>query len=297
VTASSEGGPVPEGPTGDARLERAVRREHELEAEIRQAQKMMALGRMTAGIAHDFNNILTVITASADMIEQAVEPGDEELLREVGTLREAADSGATLVGKLMGFSRTVPVHPVPTNLGSLLQRLEPMLDRLLPERIALELVLPAGEIAHCDPKTVEQIVMNLVTNARDALDEAGRIRVTVTERIVDPDDPSRPTWLEPGSFVRISVRDDGSGMDEATRARALEPFFTTKQSGAGTGLGLAMVYGLTKQQGGFLELVSEAGQGTTVHVYFPKPAAIGRKAPKQGAGQDPDALSGDSRSA
>ncbi len=263
----------------------ATQRESELEAQLRRAQKMMAVGQTTAGIAHDFNNILTVISAATDLIEDGIDPSDEHLLEELQLLREATESGTNLVRKLMGFSRSAPVHPVPTDVGSLMRKVRPMLDRLLPTGVELDLLLTSSDIAHCDPNAVEQIVMNLVTNARDAVQDGGRIRVTVTDRVVEEGTSSRPEWLRPGAFVRITVRDDGVGMDEATLARVLEPFFTTKPQGAGTGLGLAMVYGLTKQQGGYLELQSEVGQGTTAHVYLPKPPAPG--------GRDSSRTSGD----
>ena len=143
------------------------------------------------------------------------------------------------------------------------------LEQLLPDDVALEMSLAEEGTAHCDPAAVEQMLMNVVTNARDAMPGGGEVRIALGPAVMTSDAPERPHWMTPGEFVRLSISDNGVGMDERTKSRVLEPFFTTKAPGAGTGLGLSMVYGLAKQHGGFIDVVSELGSGTTVHLYFP----------------------------
>jgi PAS domain S-box-containing protein len=252
---------------------RAEAQRLQLEAQLRQAQKMEAVGRMTGGVAHDFNNILSVILANADLLAGALGPEAGDARSDVTELREAAQRGAVMIRKLLGFSRKADLTIAPTDLADLVRRMHGMLRHVVPEHLALEVRVAEGSMALCDPGAVEQMVLNLATNARDAMPGGGTVRVAVSAAVVDREAPVRPSWLAPGEFVRVSVTDTGVGMDAATRARALEPFFTTKAPGVGTGLGLSMVYGLVKQQDGFIDLVSEPGTGTTVHLYFPKAAA------------------------
>jgi len=250
-----------------------------LEARRRQAEKMEAVGRMTAGVAHDFNNVLSVIMANASLIAASLDPEDAETRTELAELRGAARRGATMIAKLLGFSRNVSLDVVPTDLSAVARGAESMLRQVIPEHVALDIEIAPACIALCDVVAVEQILLNLATNARDATLTSGGVRVIVTPEHVDGADTRRPAWLSPGDFIRISVEDGGDGMDAETRTRALEPFFTTKPPGVGSGLGLSMVYGLMKQQNGFLDLESAPGRGTTVHLYFPRTTEIPRAQP------------------
>jgi two-component system cell cycle sensor histidine kinase/response regulator CckA len=240
-----------------------------LEAQLRQAQKMEAIGQLTGGIAHDFNNLLTVILANAELLSKSLPPGASDARSDVDDLREAARRGATMVRKLLAFSRREELRLQAVDLATLLGGLSGMLERLLPEQILFEMVAPAGTpSAYVDPGAVEQILLNLVSNARDAMSDGGRLTVSVAPVQIDESYRVAHGWGEAGTYVRLSVGDTGCGMDDATLAHVFEPFFTTKPPGIGTGLGMAMVYGLVKQQDGAIEVLSRRGEGTTVHVYF-----------------------------
>jgi PAS domain S-box-containing protein len=255
---------------------RAEEQQRQLEGQLRQAQKMEAVGRMTAGIAHDFNNILSVIIGNADeLIADA--PGDDELQRRenLTELRRAADRGVAMIRKLLGYSRHAALTVEPADLASLMDGLREMVRHVVPEHIAIDMAGAPGSQAAVDPSAIEQIVLNLVTNARDAMPRGGTIRIDLTP-VALPQGGATPTWMPAGAYVCLSVSDTGVGMDEAPRARVFEPFFTTKPGGAGTGLGLAMVFGLVKQQHGFVDVQSEPGNGTTVSLYFPQVAVEGR---------------------
>ena len=242
----------------------------ELEFQLWRAQKLEAVGQMTAGIAHDFNNLLSIIRGSCDMLALAMDGETGRVKDYVENIRVASYRGAAMIQKLLGFSRTAQLALAPTDLAALVDDMESMLRAILPAHVKLALRGRAGSVAPCDPGAVEEMVLNLVTNARDAMPGGGTIRLTVEPWASDPDEETRPSWMPPGAYVRVAVEDTGTGMCDATKARALEPFFTTKAAGAGTGLGLPMVYGLAKQQAGFLDLASEPGAGTTVSLYFPR---------------------------
>ena len=247
---------------------RIQEQQRELEARLFKAQKMEAVGQMTAGIAHDFNNLLAIIRSSCDMLALSLDPAAGETREHVEDILDASRRGAAMIQKLLGFSRTAELDLTPVDLGELLEEMRGMVRAVTPSRIAIQVERADGSVALCDRGAVEQMVLNLATNARDAMDAEGTLALVVEPWTAKAHDPARPAWIPEGEFVRVSVGDSGSGMDEATRARALEPFFTTKPPGAGTGLGLPMVYGLAKQQGGFLQLESEPGAGTTVRLYF-----------------------------
>lgn len=248
---------------------RAEAQQRQLEAELRQAQKMEAVGRMTAGIAHDFNNILSVIMVSAELIADTLGEDAKQARETLTDLRGAADRGVAMIARLLGFSRHAALAVEPTDLAGLIDGLRGMIRRLVPEPITIEATSAPESIAAVDPSAVEQIVLNLVTNARDAMRRGGALRIAVAPVALAESEAS-PSWMAAGAYVCLSVTDTGVGMDEATRARVFEPFFTTKPPGAGTGLGLAMVYGLVKQHLGFVDIQSEPGNGTTVSLYFPQ---------------------------
>ena len=246
---------------------RAETDKRRLEAQLQQAQKMEAVGRMTAGIAHDFNNVLAVILGSSQMLRDTLAPLPGPHLADLEELRHAAQRGSDMVKKLLGYSRSAELRLAATDLAQLVESQRGTLRHLVPPRIEIAVRAEPGSVSLVDSGAVEQMLINLVTNARDAIAEQGVIRIRVGTTVVDQPTAS---WLPPGTYVRLSVADDGVGMDSATRARVFEPFFTTKGHGAGTGLGLAMVYGLAKQQGGFVDVQSAPGQGTTVSLFFPR---------------------------
>lgn len=251
-------------------LKEEVERRRALEAELWQAQKMSAVGEMTAGIAHDFNNVLAVILAHADLLEAGINPDDPDARQDLDELRAAAQNGAHLVRKLLGFSRKADIDPVPTDVGATLESMTRRIRSVLHDGVEVRLEVVESGVALCDSAALEQMVMNLVTNARDAMPAGGTVEVRVTEVTVDPEAEPLPEWMMKGDYVQVSVRDHGIGMDEETLQRALEPFFTTKPGASGTGLGLSMVYGLVKQHEGFVDLRSAPGEGTTASLYLPR---------------------------
>jgi len=235
-----------------------------LEEQLRQAQKMEAIGQLTGGIAHDFNNLLTIILANAELLSKGPDP---ESLRDIVS---AAVSGRLMVNQLLGFARRSTLTLEPVHLGQLVTDLAAVLRRVLPADIEL-LVFADEDLPEvsADGHAVEQILLNLVNNARDAMPEGGVLRLETSCTWIS--DAQREV-LGPGSaseYVCLAVDDTGAGMDEATRQRAFEPFFTTKPVGKGTGLGLATVYGMVKQHGGFVQIDSAPGAGTRLRIYFP----------------------------
>jgi two-component system cell cycle sensor histidine kinase/response regulator CckA len=265
---------IPEAEVGAVvvHFREAVEEQRRLEAQLRQAQKMEAVGQMTAGIAHDFNNVLSVIIGNAELL--AGQPGKGVSPEDLADLRSAAERGSAMVKKLLGYSRQAELKVEPTDLGRLVEGLRGMLRHLISSQITIQTQGVAGCLAPVDPSAVEQIVINLVTNARDAMAGHGVLRIEVYPVEVGTEHAAAP-WMSAGPYVRVSVTDTGIGMDEATRVRVFEPFFTTKPAGVGTGLGLSMVYGLVKQQRGYVEVQSAPGEGTTVSLYFPRLAAPG----------------------
>jgi two-component system cell cycle sensor histidine kinase/response regulator CckA len=254
---------------GDGRFQAIVRdisERRRLEEQLRQAQKMEAVGQLTGGIAHDLNNLLTVVLANSEMMAAALPSGTDDLRNDLGELQAAARRGAQMIRKLLSFSRHAPLTYQVLDLGRVVEDLLGTLRRLLPAHIEIEVVreqAPTKVLA--DAGAIEQVVLNLATNARDALPRGGRLRLET--RKIDIARP--PDGALPGSYACLSLTDNGVGMEERVKARVFEPFFTTKPPGEGSGLGMSMIYGLTQQHGGFVELESELGRGTTVRVHFP----------------------------
>ena len=249
--------------------QRAEEAETVLAAQLRQAQKMEALGQFAGGIAHDFNNLLTVVMASADLIRVATPPEREDLLSSLRDLAEAAARGRQLIKKLLSFSRRESLSLRRVDLGQVVQEAVGTFRHLLPTSIDVGLVVaPDLPPVAADAGAIEQILLNLASNARDALPEGGRLHVTV-ERVTAPLPQARIREMEPGDYVHVSVRDNGTGMDEATRMRVFEPLFTTKPAGKGTGLGMAMVLSLVRQHRGLVNVESAPGRGTKIDLYFP----------------------------
>ncbi len=262
-----------------------------LERELAQAQRMEAVGRLAGGMAHDFNTLLTTILTSCDLLAGAIPPGS--VLREdVQAIREAAARGAALTAKLLALSRRRPLELQPLDLDAHLGELSRLLRQLVPESIELTLAPTAGGApARADPGAVEQIVIHLVTNAWEAMPGGGALTIGTARATLDAAFCLDRPGATPGDYVAVTVRDTGAGMDETALRRVLDPFFSTKTSGEGTGLGMAAVYGLVKQQGGYLDVASRPGAGTTVTVYLPATA----EPPRPDAGPDADAGAATSR--
>ena len=241
-----------------------------LEAQLRQAQKMEAVGRLAAGIAHDFNNLLTVILWSCEMGIPRLAPGDPQRVALID-IQSAANRAASLTQQLLAFSRQQLVQPSILDLNQVLAELQRMLARLIGEDITLEFA-PAADLnpVRIDVGQVQQIVVNLAANARDAMPRGGKLLLETRNVRVDQKYVERHREMPPGDYVLLAMTDTGAGMDPATQARLFEPFFTTKEVGKGTGLGLATVYGIVKQNEGFIWVYSEPGRGTTFKVYFPR---------------------------
>jgi len=245
-----------------------------LETQLRQAQKMEAVGELTGGVAHDLNNVLTIVSANLDLVTDAIPAELSDLRSDLEETQAAARRGRALIKKLLGFSRRSKLEVKPTRLGQLVTEVSGMLRRVVPENIRVHVTVePGHDIIDADTGAMEQILINLVTNARDAMPDGGDISISVyRSRLEEGYLASRP-WTRIRDCVGIRVTDTGTGMDESTKERVFEPFFTTKPHGVGTGLGLAMVYGLVKQHGGVIDVESEVGNGTTITMYFPLSAA------------------------
>ncbi len=269
-----------------------VTEQRALEHALRQAQKMEMVGQLTSGIAHDFNNLLTIILSHANLLSDALPSNRPDLRADVGEIQGGARRGADLVRKLLGFSRREHLELRQLDVAARIFDIVRTLRRLLPANIEIECETePGSGSAEADPGALEQILLNLATNARDAMPEGGVLHIHVRSAHLDEEDRPLHAWIEPGPFVCVVVSDTGVGMDEDTLKLVFEPFFTTKPSGVGTGLGLPMVYGLMKQHRGFIHFYSEPGQGTTVKLYFP----LARGAPVAAERAEPDeALKGGS---
>jgi two-component system, cell cycle sensor histidine kinase and response regulator CckA len=239
------------------------------EDQLRQAQKMEAVGRLAGGVAHDFNNVLTAIFGYTDLLlEQFTE--DDVRRADVEEIRKSAERAATLTRQLLAFSRKQVMQPRELDLNAVIWSLEKLLARLVGEDMQLRLDLQADlHTVRADPGQIEQVLMNLAANARDAMPEGGTLRIATANVSVDEERLLRP-GLKAGDYATLSVRDQGTGMPTDVRAHIFEPFFTTKDQGKGTGLGLATVYGIVKQSGGGIYVESEAGQGTTFVIYLPR---------------------------
>jgi two-component system cell cycle sensor histidine kinase/response regulator CckA len=266
-------GPAIEREMRDAAVRKAQRESNEevkrLEEQVRQSQKMEAIGRLAGGVAHDFNNILTAILSTADLALE--EPNlNEQLRKDLETIRESGNRGAAITRQLLTFSRKQVVQPEPLDLNAVVINMAPMLERLLRPGVTLELSAAGTGAIEADLTQIEQVLLNLVANANDAMPDGGVITVTTSDIDTYAAASNDGRVLPPGNYAVLRVRDTGMGMDEATAAHIFEPFFTTKDHGKGTGLGLATVYGIVNQARALIFVHTCVGEGATFEVCFPR---------------------------
>ena len=251
-------------------MESTQKEQKQLEERLRQAHKMEAIGRLAGGVAHDFNNLLTVIRGNSDLLIDR-EGTDNFQKRCLDQVTKAADRAVSMTRQLLAFSRMQVLQPRVLELNNVVAEMGKMLPRLIGEHIEYSF-LPDPNLApvKADPGQIEQVILNLAVNARDAMPTGGSLVVRTQNIEIDEAEAAKRPPMRPGAFVLLSVTDTGQGMDDATKVHIFEPFFTTKDVGKGTGLGLATVYGVVKQSGGFIWLISSPGKGTTFEIYLPQ---------------------------
>jgi signal transduction histidine kinase/ActR/RegA family two-component response regulator len=258
-----------------------------LEAQLRQAQKLETIGQLAGGIAHDFNNILAVILANSELLAEALPPERADLLTNLEKVQDAARGGASMVKGLLGFSRRADLSFATLDLREVVADLSQMVRPILAENVEMRIVAPPEPCpVWADSGALQQILLNLVTNARDAMTQGGTLTIEVARAPTRGAYPEAVPWVDADSYYCVAVNDTGTGMEQATVERIFEPFFTTKAPGTGTGLGMAMVYGLTKQHGGFVHVYSEVGVGTAVKVYVPRSPEVAAQAVAVAPGLD-----------
>ncbi|CAH0357149.1 MULTISPECIES: response regulator [unclassified Sphingobium] len=247
------------------------------EAQARQAQKMEAIGQLTGGIAHDFNNMLAIVIGSLDIAKRRLAQGDTDILKFIDNAVDGATRGAALTHRLLAFSRQQALSPVVSDINALVRGMEDLLRRSLGETIKLEFVLAGGLWrTNVDPGQLENAILNLAVNARDAMPQGGQLTVETMNAHLDDAYARKHADVVAGQYVVVAVSDSGSGMPADVVERAFDPFFTTKALGEGTGLGLSQIHGFVKQSGGHVKIYTEIGQGTTIKIYMKRVHAEGR---------------------
>ena len=252
----------------NARLREEAATRARAEAQLHQAQKMEAVGQLTGGIAHDFNNMLAVVVGGLELAKRRLSPGADDVDRHLEQALDGANRAAALTRRLLAFARAEPLRPEAVNAGTLAAGMSDLLDRTLGERVDVKTrIVPDGWMIWCDPHQLENALLNLAVNARDALRNGGSIEIMTSNMRLDH---AQIGSLPAGEYLQIDVRDDGCGMDQAVLERAFEPFFTTKPVGKGTGLGLSQIFGFVRQSGGDIVIRSTVNVGTCVSLYLPR---------------------------
>ena len=271
---------------GASTIARNISAQKKIEDQLRQSQKMEAVGRLAGGVAHDFNNLLGIVTACSELLRNRVDDASFEYLDNI---REAAKRGSSLTRQLLAFSRRQPVQTQMLDLNDRLREVSKLLRPLMGDDVEIVLLPRSGTaIVEADPSQLDQIVMNLAVNSRDAMPRGGKLILETGEFDCDDAFSREHPAMAPGRYVLLAVSDSGMGMDEPTRSRVFEPFFTTKEIGKGTGLGLATVYGIVKQNGGHILVYSELGHGTTFKIYLPSAAhKLGKESESHAEGLPP----------
>ncbi|TCO76640.1 hybrid sensor histidine kinase/response regulator [Chromatocurvus halotolerans] len=257
-------------PAGLVAVFQDITERRELDSQLRQSQKLQAIGQLTGGIAHDFNNLLTVIMGNSELLAESL--GEQENLQALAQMStSAAQRGAELTRRLLAFARRQPLAPQVVDLSQLVMAARPLLQRTLGESVRIDVIAdPALSRVEVDPGQFEVALLNLAINARDAMPTGGELVIESHDAALDEDYCRRETEVAPGDYVRVSVSDNGTGIAPGVIEHVFEPFFTTKDAARGNGLGLSMVYGFVKQSGGHVKIYSEPREGTTVHLYFPR---------------------------
>jgi PAS domain S-box-containing protein len=274
---------------GFAKVTRDLTERRAIEDQLRQMQKMEAIGQLTGGIAHDFNNMLQVISGNIETLQRRMRHDDFNTQRLITTALHGAERASTLTHRLLAYSRQQPLDPKPIDLNRLIPGMSDLLTRTLGERIKLDSVLSAG-LWHVlvDPNQVENAILNLSVNARDAMPDGGKLTIETANTQLDEAYAHAHAEVAAGHYVMLAVSDTGIGMTAEVIEKAFEPFFTTKKLGEGTGLGLSQVYGFVKQSGGHINIYSEPGEGTTVRIYFPRALSAGMGEPDPAPAQIPE---------
>jgi len=251
-------------------IARDITERRHLENIAQQSQKLEAVGRLSGGLAHDFNNLLCVISGHTEVLAEHLSPADSAM-NNVNQIMKAVDSAASLTRQLLTFGRKQVIHPRALNLNNIVVDTGKLLGRLIGQDVELITALdPSLAQVLADPIQVEQVLINLVLNALDAMPQGGKLTIETCNVNLQAKQDSKNSHIPAGNYVQLVVTDTGLGMDEKTQSRIFEPFYTTKELGNGTGMGLATVYGIVKQSGGFIWVSSECGHGTTFKIYLPR---------------------------
>lgn len=249
----------------------AVSRRERLESQLRQSQKMEAVGQLTGGIAHDFNNMLAVVIGSLNLLKRRIERGENNVMKFIDGALDGAERAATLTHRLLAFSRQQPLSPQSLDANKFIAGMADLIRRTLGEAISVETILAGGLWrTHADPSQLESSILNLSVNARDAMDKGGKLTIETSNASLDDSYSAAHIDVPAGQYVLVTVTDTGRGMPQAVIDKAFEPFFTTKEVGKGTGLGLSQVQGFVKQSGGHIEIYSELNHGTAIKIYLPR---------------------------